>query len=39
MNNMSLRLLKSFADVVKNGNDEDIINLDSLIQSIHSKTG
>ena len=36
-NNESLKLLKSLANILQNGSDEDILNLDRLIQSIHSK--
>lgn len=36
-NNDSLKLLKSLADIAKNESNEDILSLDSLIQSIHSK--
>lgn len=36
-NNESLKLLKSFADIVQNGSNEDILSLDTLIQSVHSK--
>ncbi|MCI8346824.1 MAG: hypothetical protein HFJ12_02615 [Bacilli bacterium] len=37
INNESLKLLKLLSDIVQNGSNEDILNLDGLIQSIHSK--